>query len=429
MDEKTIIKQLFADFSQWLQTDFLAIASLQQIASILGLALFSYLMSQHLPRIGARSFKHPGHKRFFQYLHDHLREIAFFLTWSLSLWILVWYSANSDMKYEIIKVSAISITTLALIKTLSTYIEESPLITVLAIFSWVIAALLITDLYDPVIHVLGKLGVDAGGYHLSILTLIEGILTFTLLITFMHITIQEFEKKIRKVKHFNDSQKILFLKMAKIFFLIAIVIIGLNSMGLDPTAITIFSGAFGVGLGFGLQKVFSNLISGIIILLDKSIKPGTVIAIEDTYGWVNTLEARYTSVLTRDGVEHLIPNENLVTNRVENWSFSSNELRLTMIIGVHYNSDLRVAMQQMLDATKEHARIIDAPAPTCVLTAFNDSSVDFELRFWVQDPAHGIENIKGEVLLSVWDKFKEHNIEIPYPQRDLYLKTMPKSVS
>ena len=201
------------------------------------------------------------------------------------------------------------------------------------------------------------------------------------------------------------------------------VVVSLASVGVDLTAFAVFTGALGVGIGFGLQKVVANLISGILLLVDRSIKPGDVIAVEQTYGWVNFMGARYVSVITRDGTEHLIPNETLITNHVENWSYSDDLLRLRIPIGVSYKSDLRKAMALIIEAAASVERVLDQPAPVCLVTGFGDSSVDLEARLWIKDPRNGVSNVKSEILLQVWDRFQSEGIEIPFPQRDLHLKT------
>jgi len=172
-----------------------------------------------------------------------------------------------------------------------------------------------------------------------------------------------------------------------------------------------------------LQKIIGNLISGVILLLDKSIKPGDVIAVDDTYGWVNTLGGRYVSVITRDGVEHLIPNELLITERVENWTYSHDRTRLRIAVGVHYDSDVRLAARLCEEAAGQTTRVLQDPAPKSLVKGFGDNSVDLEIRFWIADAHNGVANVKSDVLLDVWDKFHEHGIEIPYPQRDLHLRS------
>ena len=181
-------------------------------------------------------------------------------------------------------------------------------------------------------------------------------------------------------------------------------------------------------LNFGLQKIISNLISGILLLLDKSIKPGDVITIGDTYGWINSLGARYVSLVTREGKEFLIPNEDLITHQVENWSFSDNAVRLKVPVGISYHADVRLAMNLCVEAAKENNRVIGVPEPVCLLGGFGDSSVDLELRFWIDDPINGLGNVKSQVLLAIWDKFHQHNIEIPFPQRDLHIRS-PQPIS
>ncbi len=169
-------------------------------------------------------------------------------------------------------------------------------------------------------------------------------------------------------------------------------------------------------------KVSSNLISGVILLLDKSIKPGDVIELEDTFGWITSLGARYVSVNTRDGKEYLIPNEDLITHRVVNWSFSNQLVRLEIPIGVSYDSDPHEVRRIVREAAVQPARVDETTAPVCHLTGFGDSSLDFLLRFWIRDPQNGVVNIKGEVLLAVWDALKANGIEIPYPHRHLVLR-------
>jgi small-conductance mechanosensitive channel len=167
----------------------------------------------------------------------------------------------------------------------------------------------------------------------------------------------------------------------------------------------------------------------VILLIDKSIKPGDVIAVSGTYGWVTALGGRYVSVVTRDGVEHLIPNETLISERVENWTHSNSRTRLKVDVGVHYDSDVHAAMQLCLDAATRTERVLDDPAPKCLLIEFGDSSVNLQLRFWISDAQNGVQNVKSAVLLEIWDLFKEHHIEIPYPQRDLHLRTSGEHIA
>jgi small-conductance mechanosensitive channel len=198
---------------------------------------------------------------------------------------------------------------------------------------------------------------------------------------------------------------------------------GLSLVGIDLTVFTVLSGAIGVGIGFGLQKVVSNFISGIIILADRSIKPGDTISLGETFGWIRELRARFVSVVTRDGREYLIPNEDFITQQVINWSFSDDLVRLDVRFGVSYNSDPHVVANLAVGATTSVTRIVQSQNPVCWLTGFGDSSLDFVLRFWIRDPQNGLTNIRGQVLLALWDAFKENGISIPYPHREVIMRT------
>jgi small-conductance mechanosensitive channel len=168
--------------------------------------------------------------------------------------------------------------------------------------------------------------------------------------------------------------------------------------------------------------VVSNLISGIILLLDKSAKPGDVITVGDTFGTINAMGARCVSVIARDGREYLIPNEDLITNQVLNWSYSSDLVRLDLMFGTSYSSDPHLVRRLAIEAAAAHPRIVSAPKPVCHIVEFGDSSIDYILRFWIRDPSQGVTNVRGDVYLALWDVFKSSGVEIPYPHRELILR-------
>jgi small-conductance mechanosensitive channel len=217
--------------------------------------------------------------------------------------------------------------------------------------------------------------------------------------------------------------------LGSIFLYTASVVLVLTYLGLDLTVFALFSGALGLGLGFGLQKVFANLVSGFILLADKSIKPGDVIQLGDRYGWINFLGSRYVSVITRDATEHLIPNENLITGEVVNWSYSHNQVRLKVPVGVAYGSDLEKVRDLMFQAAEDTERVLKDPKPSFRLMGFGDNTINVELRVWINDPQHGIHSVKSELFWDFWRRFKEHGIEIPYPQRDIHLKDIPELIT
>ena len=258
-----------------------------------------------------------------------------------------------------------------------------------------------------------------GEKRISLLNLINGLMVLLPLLWVTTFMGSAGEKKIKQLPNLPPSLQVLLSKLIRTSLIVISFAIALSTIGLDLSSFAILGGAIGVGIGFGLQKVVSNLVSGLILLIDRSIKPGDVIEIEGTYGWINSLRARYASVITRDGKEHLIPNEDLITNRVINWSFSDRNVRVRAPIGISYSSDPRKAINLCLEAAKSSSRTLEDPEPRCLVTSFGDNSINLELRFWIDDPSNGVGNIRSEVLLSIWDRFKENEIEIPFPQRDI----------
>ena len=262
-----------------------------------------------------------------------------------------------------------------------------------------------------------------GEHTFSAWGIATGLLAFALTLWISLGIARIVEVQVQGIRRLSPSLRVLIAKIIRIVFIVAATMIALSSMGVNLSSLTVLGGAVGLGLGFGLQKVVSNFVSGIILLLDNSIKPGDVIEIEGSYGWINNLRARYASIITRDGTEHLIPNEDLITQRVINWSFTDNLVRLKVPIGVSYKADPHECIRIILDAANGIDRVLEDPKPVCLLKGFGDSSVDLELRFWVGDPANGVSNVRSVLLLRIWDAFKEHGIEIPFPQRDLHIRS------
>ncbi|MBL4747869.1 MAG: mechanosensitive ion channel [Magnetovibrio sp.] len=230
------------------------------------------------------------------------------------------------------------------------------------------------------------------------------------------------EKRLYAIPHLTPSLQVLFGKLARVLFIAIAILVAINSVGIDLTALTVFSGALGLGIGLGLQKVVANLLSGVILLLDRSVKPGDVIAVKDTYGWINTIGARYVSVVTRDGIEHLIPNEELINLPVENWSHSDRKVRQRIPFGVSYESDLHKAIELAVEAATSFDRVLANPQPKCLVMNFGESSVDMELRVWIEDAEKGVSNIKSDIYLKIWDLYHENGIAFPYAQRDIHVQ-------
>ncbi len=287
---------------------------------------------------------------------------------------------------------------------------------------WSVAALHILGWLLPLIQILDRLSINIGDVHLSILLVCKAVLLFGLMLKGVGGVASFTEKRLHSLPDISPSIQVLLSKMVKISLFVLAVIIALGILGIDLSAFAFIGGAIGVGLGFGLQKVVSNLVSGIILLLDRSIKPGDVIEIGSTYGRIQSLGARYVSVATRDNTEYLIPNEDLIANQVVNWSFSNARIRLKILFPVSYDSDIHQVMDLILTAAASVPRVLKYPKPSCQLKEFGDSSLDLELRLWIEDPGNGISSVKSAVRIAVWDVFKEKGIEVPFPQMDIHMR-------
>ena len=277
----------------------------------------------------------------------------------------------------------------------------------------------------PIERVLNRVGFTAGKTRVSLLTILQVAVTLVALYAVVKLLNRVVGHSIRRARSLDATQQLLAQKLAGVAILVVAFFVGIDLLGIDLTAFTVFSGAFGLAVGFGLQKTFGNLIAGIILLMDRSVKPGDVITVGDTFGHVSKIGVRAVSIVTRDGKEHLIPNENLMTQEVENWSYSSRDVRVHIPVGIGYDCDLPLAQKLMIEAAKGAKRVKDTPPPTVWLRAFGESSVDHEILVWIADPEAGVGSVRSEVLNRVWTSFKDNGIVLPNPQRDIHIKDWP----
>lgn len=236
------------------------------------------------------------------------------------------------------------------------------------------------------------------------------------------------ERRIAEVQALAPSTRIAVAKFSYALLIAFGVLFGLSASGFNLGALSFFGGALGLGLGFGLQSIAANFVSGFVLLMDKSIKPGDVISFTGTlgtttegFGWVQQLRGRYVVVRDRDGVETLVPNQNLITNQVINWSYSDRRVRLKLPVRISYADDPEEAMRVLIMATEGHARVLREPAPVARLMSFHDYGMDLELRFWIADPQEGVNNVRSDINRAIWRLFREHGITIPRAQMDLRL--------
>jgi small-conductance mechanosensitive channel len=292
---------------------------------------------------------------------------------------------------------------------------------------WIFVTLNLVGLGDETVSFLDGIAIDIGEFHISMLNLLTAALFIAVVFTVARFISGFTASQIRQNEDISPSMQVLAVKAVQVIFYGTAFFMGINALGLDLTGLAVLSGAIGVGLGFGLQKVVSNLVSGVIILLDKSIKPGDVISLGETFGWINSLGARYVSVVTRDGREYLIPNEDLITGQVVNWSHSDEYVRLDIFFGTSYGCDPHLVRKLAVEAAEGVGRVLGPPkTPVCHIVGFGDSSVDYILRFWIRDPTAGLTNIRGNVYLALWDTFKANGISIPFPQREVRLLGEPE---
>ncbi|MBD3801977.1 MAG: mechanosensitive ion channel [Thioclava sp.] len=285
--------------------------------------------------------------------------------------------------------------------------------------AWIWVTLYYLGLWDETVKILEGAAIEFGGFRLTAYALLKALVLTTILLSVARIVSGRTSVRIRTNEDISPSMGELVIKVMQVALYGAAIFIGIKAVGFDLTGLAVLSGAIGVGLGFGLQKVVSNLVSGVIILMDKSIKPGDVISLGETFGWINSLGARYVSVVTRDGREYLIPNEDLITGQVVNWSHSDEFVRIDLHFGTSYHDDPHKVRKLAVEAAQSVGRVLKNRPTVCHITGFGDSSVDYILRFWITDPVEGLTNVRGAVYLALWDAFHENGITIPFPQREV----------
>ena len=297
---------------------------------------------------------------------------------------------------------------------------------------WLFLALHLLGWGDEVIRVLDSIGMQAGKTRISVWSVMKLLVTVSVFVLIALWASRWLERHVLRLDALAPTMRIGIAKFTQAFLVGLSVLVGLNAAGLDLTTLNVLTGAIGIGLGFGLQSIAANFVSGFVLLMDRSIKPGDVISFTGTtgtategFGWVEELRGRYVVVRDRDGVETLVPNQNLITNPVINWSYTDPKVRLKLPIRVSYKDDPELAMQLLLQSTAGHPRIIRDPAPVARLMGFGDHGIELELRFWIPDPQEGVNNVRSDVNRRIWKLFKEHGVTIPVAQREIRVEMAP----
>lgn len=354
-----------------------------------------------------------------------MRTISGDIAWLILQRITIVIAESFGHPVTILNVVTSLLTAWVIIRMASLLVQNRKLSLSISIFAWSIAALNIFGLLDETVKLLDSWFIMIGEVRVSPFFALKFVI-FTWLFFWAANSASGFiERLLSQSTSLTPSIRVLTGKLTTFLLYTIAFLVATSATGIDLTALAVFTGALGVGLGFGLKSIFSNLVSGVLLLMDKAIKPGDVISVgQNSFGWVNYLGSRYVSVITRDGIEHLIPNEELITQRVENWSYSDDKIRLRVAIGISYDSDVRKAIQLCIESANASERVLNDPLVTCPVRNFGNSSVDLELRFWILDPVNGRANVISEVLLLIWDKFHEHGIKIPYPQQDIHIDSV-----
>ncbi|MEW6591710.1 MAG: mechanosensitive ion channel domain-containing protein [Pseudomonadota bacterium] len=288
---------------------------------------------------------------------------------------------------------------------------------------WIVVALHLLGWLPEVLAALDALAMQVGKTRISVLAVLKLMLALALLWLVAMWLGRVIEQRISRSTYVNPGMQVALIKLSKFVLLVLAFLLALNAVGIDLTALAVFGGALGVGLGFGLQRIASNFISGFIVLFDRSIRPGDVISVGQSFGWVQALHARYVVIKDRDGVERLIPNESLIVNEVINWSYSDRNVRLKIPVAISYDNDPEQAMDLLLQAAHANPRVLDEPPPAARLMAFGDNGIQLELRVWLADPEAGMATVRSDINRAIWRLFREAGIVMPYPQRDLHIRS------
>jgi small-conductance mechanosensitive channel len=300
-------------------------------------------------------------------------------------------------------------------------IRNQFVVRLVSLSAWLVAALSILGQLEPTIDALDSVSIVLGGLRLTPLLVIKLGVLLVVALWLSNIASNFAENRITRSGDLTPSIQVLLIKMIRLALMIFAVAVVMSAVGINLSALAIFSGAAGVGIGFGLQKIVANFISGIILLADKSVKPGDLVTIGDSSGRISAMKTRYISVAAGDGREFLIPNEDLVTQKVTNWTYTDKNTLVKVNFGTNYDADPRLVCKLAIEVAAAAPRALKSKTPNCILVEFAEVGMKFSLTFWIADP-DGMDNVKSEVMLSLWETFKREGIRVPYPVREIRVR-------
>lgn len=416
----------YAKVIEWLGTNVLTL----EMAVELGLTVLSLLVAlalngalkPQLTRALARTKESPRLKIFF----SRLMKLSLPLLAALILFIADQASLAVGYDAGLCRIVIKLLMAWVGLRIVTQFISNAFVRNAFTLIIWVIAALSIFGVLEQVSANLGSTGFSLGEFRITALGVIKGILVLSALL-YGSLGLATFIDSRLQNTPLNPASRVLIGKIIRIFLVVAALLIAITSAGIDLSVLAAFSGAVGLGIGFGLQRGFSNMFSGMMLLMDQSIKPGDIIEITDpsggktTFGWVTHMGGRHTEIITRDNKSYLIPNEDLITQQVVNWSHGDTLVRLKVEFGVDYKSNPHDVKRIAEEAATTVDRVQLDPSPACHLVEFGDSSLNFSLRFWIRDAEKGVTNVQGAVMLALWDAFQENGVAIPYPHREVFI--------
>jgi small-conductance mechanosensitive channel len=334
--------------------------------------------------------------------------------------VAMYHSTWPSRSYLLVVAAKLALAWLV-IRLVTSVIRNAFIVQLVSVTAWVVAALSIIGQLDPAIAALDSVAIVLGGLRLTPLLVIEfgALLIGALWLT--NIASNFVESRINQSTDLTPSIQVLLVKMIRVGLMVLAITIAMGAVGINLSALAVFSGAVGVGIGIGLQKIVANFISGIILLADKSVKPGDLVTIGDSSGRISAMKTRYISVAAGDGREFLIPNEDLVTQKVTNWTYTDKNTLVKVAFGTNYEADPRLVCKLAVDVAAAAKRAIKGKPPNCILTEFAEAGMKFALTFWIADP-DGMDNVKSDVMLALWDAFKREGIRVPYPVREIRIR-------
>jgi small-conductance mechanosensitive channel len=359
-----------------------------------------------------------------------LRHLAHVLVGSFSTFVfavlviaarvVMYHSTWPSRSYLLVVAAKLALAWLV-IRLVTSVIRNAFLVKLISLTAWLIAALSVIGQLDPVVNALDSVSIVLGGLQLTPLLAIKLGLLLVAALWLTNVASNFAESRISSSADLTPSIQVLLVKMIRIGLLVITIAIALGAVGINLSALAVFSGAVGVGIGIGLQKIVANFISGIILLADKSVKPGDLVTIGDSSGRISAMKTRYISVAAGDGREFLIPNEDLVTQKVTNWTYTDKNTLVKVNFGTNYDADPRQVCKLAIDVAAAAPRAIKSKTPGCILTEFAEAGMKFSLTFWIADP-DGMDNVKSEVMLALWETFKREGIRVPYPVREIRVR-------